>query len=80
KECRIKSRLAVLGRYTLEIYVLHYQFATVLNWSGKTYTFWSISGLLYSAAAFVVMSLITAAAIALIERVKVLRLLLFGKS
>ena len=79
KDCRLKSKLAVLGRYTLEIYVLHYQFAAVLNWSGKTYTFWSVSGLLYSAAAFAVMSLITAAAIYVIDRVKVLRLLLFGK-
>ncbi len=79
KDCKMKSRLAVLGQYTLEIYVLHYQFATVLNWSQKTYMFWSLSGLLYSAAAFGVMSLITAVGIYLIDRVKVLRLLLFGK-
>ena len=79
KECWLKTKLAGLGMYTLEIYVLHYQFATVLNSSGKVYTFWSVQGLLYSVAAFAVMSVITAVGIYVINRVKVLRLFLFGK-
>jgi hypothetical protein len=79
KENRWKTKLAALGRYTLEIYVLHYQFARVLNPTGKQFIFWSPSGLLYSAAAFAVMSVITAAAIWLIDRIRPLRLLLFGK-
>lgn len=79
KENRIKTKLAWLGQYTLEIYVLHYQFATVLNRNGAAYEFWSVQGLLYSAAAFAVMSVITAAGIYIINRIAVLRLLLFGK-
>jgi len=79
KENRGKTGLARLGRYTLEIYVLHYQFATVLNRSQRVYEFWSVEGLLYSAAAFAAMSVITAALIFVIDRIKPLRLLLFGK-
>lgn len=79
KENRIKTKLAVLGQYTLEIYVLHYQFATVLNPDKISYEFWSPQGLLYSAAAFAAMSVITAAGIYIIDRVSVLRLFLFGK-
>lgn len=79
KESRIKTKLAELGQYTLEIYVLHYQFATVLNPDKRVYTFWSSQGLLYSAAAFAVMSVITAAGIWIINRISILRLLLFGK-
>lgn len=75
----IKTKLAWLGQYTLEIYVLHYQFATVLNRAGKSYVFWSGEGLLYSAAAFAAMSVITAAAICMIDHIKPLKLLLFGK-
>lgn len=79
KGSRIKTKLAGLGQYTLEIYVLHYQFATVLNPDKKVYTFWSLQGLLYSAAAFAAMSAITAAGIAVINHVPILRLFLFGK-
>ena len=76
---RVKAWLARLGQYTLEIYVLHYQFATVLNRSGIVYAFWSPAGLLYSAAAFAAMSLITAFAIWIINQIPWFRLLLFGK-
>ncbi len=78
-ECRTKAFLARLGRYTLEIYVLHYQFATVLNPGGTAYGFWTLRGLSYSAAAFAVMSALTAACIFVIEHVPLLRLFLFGK-
>lgn len=79
KPCNLKNKLAKLGTYTLEIYVLHYQFATVLNPDKTAYTFWSAEGLLYAAAAFVTMSVITAALIYIIDHVKPLRFLLFGK-
>lgn len=79
KPCRLKRRLAWLGTYTLEIYVLHYQFATVLNPDKTAYSFWSAEGLLYAAAAFVGMCVITAALIYIIDHVKPLRFLLFGK-
>ncbi|MCD8241008.1 MAG: acyltransferase family protein [Lachnospiraceae bacterium] len=76
----LKSRLAWLGQYTLEIYVIHYHFAAILNRSGIVYSFWTFSGLLYSLAAFVVMSVITAALIGMIRKIPVVRLLLFGKT
>lgn len=75
----IKTKLAALGQYTLEIYVLHYQFATVLNPDKTIYEFWSPQGLLYSAAAFAAMSAITAAGIFIINHISILRFLLFGK-
>lgn len=76
---RIRKKLAWLGHYTLEIYVLHYLFAAILNPNRIAFAFWSPAGLLYSAAAFAVMSLITAAGIWLIDRIAPLRFLLFGK-
>lgn len=79
KDCRAKQKLAQLGLYTLEIYVLHYQFAKVLNPDGMVYTFWSAEGLLYASAAFVVMSAITAVLIYIIDHAGILRLFLFGK-
>lgn len=79
KECLLKRRLAVLGQYTLEIYVLHYQFATVLNPNKIQYTFWSPQGLCYSAAAFAAMSVLTAAGIYIIDHIPAFRLFLFGK-
>ena len=79
RPCRLKTRLAKLGTYTLEIYVLHYQFATVLNPEKVSYTFWSAEGLLYAAAAFAAMSVITAVLIYIIDHVNLLKLLLFGK-
>ena len=80
KENRIKSKLARLGHYTLEIYVLHYLFAAVLNPDRTAFVFWSPAGLLYSAAAFAAMSLITAVLIRFIDRIAPLRFLLFGKN
>lgn len=79
KSNKIKQTLAVLGQYTLEIYVLHYQFAAILNPSKKIYQFWSVEGFLYSILAFVVMSIITAVCIVLMEKIKVLRMVFFGK-
>lgn len=79
RENRVKTKLAWLGRYTLEIYVLHYQFATVLNPNRTSRIFWSASGILYSLSAFVVMSVITAALIYIISQVRWFRLFLFGK-
>lgn len=75
----LKTGLALLGQYTLEIYVLHYHFATILNPSETVYTFWSARGLLYSAAAFAAMSAATAAGIFFIDHIPLIKWLLFGK-
>ncbi len=79
KPNHVKTRLAQLGNYTLEIYVLHYQFATVLNPEGTVYAFWSPEGLLYSAAAFAAMSVLTVVGIYVIRHIRPLDFLLFGK-
>ena len=79
KDNPVKSKLAWLGRYTLEIYVLHYQFATVLNPDKISYPFFSPAGLLYSAAAFAAMSLLTAVFIYIIYRIPWAPFFLFGK-
>lgn len=79
KPCRIRKWLGWLGRYTLEIYVLHYQFAAVLAPYRPACVFWSVPGLLYSLASFAVMSLITAAAVCIICQIRWFRLFLFGR-
>lgn len=79
KDHPLKTKLAGLGRHTLEIYVLHYQFATVLNPDRILYSFWSPAGLLYSAAAFAVMSMLTAVFIYIIHRIPWASFFLFGK-
>ena len=76
---RARKWLARLGRYTLEIYVLHYQFAAILAPYKTCSVFWSASGLLYCLAAFAVMSLITATAIGIISQIRWFRLFLFGR-
>ena len=76
---RIKRGLAWLGKYTLEIYVIHYHFAAALKPEGYSFTFWSGEGILYSAAAFVFMSAVTAALVYVIGKIPPLKFLLFGK-
>lgn len=75
---KAKRFLAWLGGYTLEVYVLHFHFAALLN-RGETYNLYSLQGLLFFTASFVVMSLITAVIIVTTKRVPVLDFLLYGK-
>ena len=75
---RGKRFLAWLGGYTLEIYVVHFHFATVLN-QGKTYELYTWQGLVFAAASFLVMSAITAAIIAVTKCFPILDFLLYGK-
>lgn len=74
-----KRFLSWLGGYTLEIYVLHFHFATILN-QGKDYELYTWEGLLFVLTSFVVMSLITAVIIIITKRVPLLDFLLYGKS
>lgn len=78
KEGRFKRFLAFLGGYTLEIYVLHFHFATVLN-QGRTYYLYTWEGLGFAFASFAVMSLITAAIIVVTKKFWLLDFLLYGK-
>ncbi len=73
-----KRFLAWLGGYTLEIYVLHFHFATILN-QGKSYELYSWEGLLFALASFAAMSLITAGIIAVTKKIPLLDFLLYGK-
>lgn len=78
KAGRVKSFLAWLGGYTLEIYVLHFHFATLLN-RGKAYTLYSLEGALFAFASFVVMSVVTAVIIIVTKKIPLLDFLLYGK-
>ena len=75
---RIKRFLAFLGGYTLEIYVLHFHFATVLN-PGRTYQLYTWEGAGFALASFAVMSLITGVIIIVTKKFWLLDFLLYGK-
>lgn len=77
---RLKKLLAFIGQYTLEIYVLHFRFARLLGFGDRGLKLYSLEAIGWVIAAFAVMSLLTAACIFLIKKVKVLDLLLFGKN
>lgn len=75
-----KGVLSFVGMYTLEIYVLHFRFARMLGLAEKGLQFYSVEGLLWLMAAFVIMAALTALCIWIIKKVKILDFLLFGKS
>ncbi len=78
RDGRVKRFLAFLGGYTLEIYVLHFHFATVLN-DGRSYQLYTWEGAGFALASFAVMSLITAAIIWVTKKFWLLDFLLYGK-
>lgn len=79
REGRIKKALAGIGRYTLEIYVLHFHFARILGMDRAGLSLYSIKGMGVVLATFLLMSLITALLIGILKRFRVTNLLLFGK-
>ncbi|MBR4759512.1 MAG: hypothetical protein IK078_05110, partial [Lachnospiraceae bacterium] len=66
--------------YTLEIYVLHFRFARLLGIEKKGLTLWSVSGVLWCLAAFLLMAVLTAVCVFVLSKIPVCRFLLFGKS
>ena len=78
RDGRAKRFLAWLGGYTLEIYVLHFHFATILN-RGIAYELYSWQGVIFVTASFAAMSLITAVIIAVTKKIPLLNFLLYGK-
>ena len=78
KDGRGKRFLAFLGGYTLEIYVLHFHFATVLNDGGSCHLY-TLEGAGFALASFAVMSLITAVIIVVTKKFWLLDFLLYGK-
>lgn len=78
REGKAKKLAAGLGEYTLEIYVLHFHFARILN-RGRSYDLYTWEGALFVLASFAVMSLITAGIIAVTKKIPALDFLLYGK-
>ena len=72
--------LAQIGLYTLEIYVLHFRFVTMLGFYKKGYCLYSLKGIGVVLASFLVMSVLTWLIIVLVKKVPLLNFLLFGKS
>ncbi len=79
RECKIKNIFAKIGEYTLEIYVIHYHFANMLNFNDKQYNFYTLEGFVFVVLSVTAMSAVTFASIWLLKKVKVLDLLLFGR-
>lgn len=80
KQGRMKKVLACIGRHTLEIYVVHYHFANILNFQDKQYEFYTPEGVIFVLLSFVVMSVLTYVCIWIMKRIRMVDLLLFGKS
>lgn len=79
KDGAIKNFFAKIGLYTLEIYVVHYHFADLLNVQKKCYDFYTFGGVVFVIASFLAMSAVTFVCIWLMKKVKFLDLLFFGK-
>lgn len=79
KAGKIKNIFAKLGEYTLEIYVIHYHFANILNFGNKQYDFYTLEGFLFVVVSFIAMSAVTFCSIWLMKKVKILDFLFFGK-
>lgn len=79
KEGKIKNIFAKLGNYTLEIYVIHYHFANMLNFHERNYKFYSPEGMLFATASFLAMSTATFCCIWLMKKIRILDFLFFGR-
>lgn len=79
KEGTIKNIFAKIGEYTLELYVIHYHFANMLNFKNKQYDFYTTEGCLFVISSFIAMCAVTFCSIWLIKKIRVLDFLFFGK-
>lgn len=79
KEGKIKALFKKIGLYTLELYVVHYHFANILNFHDKQYNFYTVEGAIFVAASFVAMCAVTFCCIWLMKKIKILDFLFFGK-
>ena len=78
-EGKMKKFFAKIGNYTLEIYVIHYHFANILNFQQKAYDVYTVQGAMFVIGSFAAMSSITFVLIRLMKKVKILDRLFFGK-
>ncbi len=79
KDGKVKNIFARLGNYTLEIYVIHYHFANLLNFHDKQYHFYTLEGFVFAAVSFIAMSAVTFAFIWVMKKVRIVDFLFFGK-
>ena len=80
KDGKIKNIFAKIGNYTLELYVIHYHFANMLNFHDKQYNFYTLEGFVFVIASFAAMCAVTFCCIWVMKKVKILDTFLFGKS
>lgn len=79
KDGKIKNVFAKLGEYTLEIYVIHYHFANMLNFNDKQYDFYTTEGFVFVVLSFISMSAVTFCTVWLMKKIRVLNFFFFGK-
>lgn len=79
KDGKLKNIFAKIGGYTLELYVVHYHFANMLNFKDKQYDFYTLEGFVFVMVSFVVMCAVTFCCIWVMKKVKLLNFFFFGK-
>ena len=79
KDGKTKNILAKIGGYTLELYVIHYHFANMLNFNDKQYNFYTLEGFVFVITSFIAMCAVTVCFIWMMKKVKVFDFLFFGK-
>lgn len=79
KDGKLKNIFAKIGGYTLELYVIHYHFANMLNFKDKQYEFYTLEGFLFVMVSFVAMCAVTFCCIWVMKKVKLLNFFFFGK-
>ena len=79
KEGKLKNIFAKIGEYTLELYVIHYHFANMLNFTDKQYNFYTLEGFVFVIVSFVAMCAVTFCCIWVMKKVKIVDFLFFGK-
>lgn len=78
-EGRLQRALSFIGRYTLEIYVLHFRFARLLKLEERNLEPFHTDTVLWLLAAFILMSGLTAASVFILKRFVITDFLCFGK-
>lgn len=79
KDGKIKNIFAKIGNYTLELYVIHYHFANMLNFNNKQYDFYTPEGVMFVVLSFVAMCAVTFCCIWVMKKIKLVDFLFFGK-
>ena len=79
KDGKLKNILVKIGGYTLELYVVHYHFANMLNVHDKQYDFYTLDGFVFVIISFIAMCAVTFCSIWVMKKVKIVDFLFFGK-